>query len=410
MRIRLLGFLKSRAYIHGGDIERAEGTASRQARRVSSAAPGPVLLASHAHAIAQIDMPFRHGQHRNHPDTNQQDTTTDHHGALSGIYQAAQTLGSVGAPTGNLRLATSGTTSAGTDDLYFSTGSESVSGGENRSYSMASGYQAPGGPNTAPPASAPPHHPSHFETPKRMQSYGRQPEELHITPSDRAVGDMHRAQSQYQSSPAYGGNAAPAITLEQSTPHQFEFSSQQVANIPGVLQPGPLGRPGPSSSNTAPSSIPTLPQISTQQPATPSRSATLSQTHSYSRSSPAGFEQQTYKPFTNNPENSKYATPGTSNYPPQTPQSSAYSPLGLADIRPRTNTGLSDGPTSPGLYPLNGELQIPTNSSYVAPWSIYALDWCKWPAQPNSTSAGKIAMGSYLEDSHNFVSVNINSR
>ena len=352
-------------------------------------------------------MPFRLSHQQNAPKSGHPDTASKLHGALSGIYQAAQTLGSIGAPAGNLRQATSGTTSAGTDDLYFSTDPASPNGGGTPTPSMSTGFPGPSDSSTSAPASAVPKHPSHFETPRTMQSYGRQPEELHIPSSNNGMNNMQPGQHQYQNPPAYGGDGAPAINLQQSTPQRSEFSNHQVANnVPGALQPGPMGRPGPLSANTAPSSIPTLPQISTQQPTTPSRSATLNHTHSYSRSSPAGFEQQKYKPFNNNtPENSKYASPGTSNYVPQTPQTSSYSPLGLADIRPRADTGLSDGPTSPGIYPQNGELQIPTNSSYIAPWAMYALDWCKWPSQQSGTSAGKIAIGSYLEDSHNFVSM-----
>jgi WD repeat-containing protein 68 len=39
----------------------------------------------------------------------------------------------------------------------------------------------------------------------------------------------------------------------------------------------------------------------------------------------------------------------------------------------------------------------------MAPWALYAFDWCKWAPQGNS--AGKLAIGSYLEDGHNYVSV-----
>jgi WD repeat-containing protein 68 len=45
---------------------------------------------------------------------------------------------------------------------------------------------------------------------------------------------------------------------------------------------------------------------------------------------------------------------------------------------------------------------VPTNSNYLAPWPVFAFDWCKYPV-PHGNSAGKIAVGSYLEDPHNFV-------
>ena len=52
-------------------------------------------------------------------------------------------------------------------------------------------------------------------------------------------------------------------------------------SLPGALQPG---RPAAVSSNTAPSSVPTLPPISTSQPqqfSSPSRSSTANHSHSY---------------------------------------------------------------------------------------------------------------------------------
>lgn len=56
-----------------------------------------------------------------------------------------------------------------------------------------------------------------------------------------------------------------------------------------------------------------------------------------------------------------------------------------------------------GSVPINGDMQFPTNSNYVAPWPIYAADWCKWPMSSGGSFAGKVAMGSYLEDGHNYV-------
>ena len=41
-------------------------------------------------------------------------------------------------------------------------------------------------------------------------------------------------------------------------------------------------------------------------------------------------------------------------------------------------------------------------SNYMAQWPMYAFDWCKW--RPQGNGAGKLAIGSYLEDGHNYVS------
>jgi DDB1- and CUL4-associated factor 7 len=136
------------------------------------------------------------------------------------------------------------------------------------------------------------------------------------------------------------------------------------------------------------------------------RPSNLNHSHSYSRSSPGAMEQQKYKPFSNTPEQNKYAA-ASNNYAPQTPQGPpSYSPLGLADIRPRADTTLSDSiPFSPAAGQDTDIMQYPTSSNYVAQWPIYAVDWCKWPPRTNAGAAGKVAIGSYLEDGHNYIQV-----
>ncbi|KAI4139421.1 MAG: hypothetical protein L6R39_006290, partial [Caloplaca ligustica] len=249
------------------------------------------------------------------------------------------------------------------------------------------------------------HHP---ETPRRAQLYARQPEELHIpsesagtNPTMQAHAPRHHSYHASQDSSA--NQLAPGISIHQATPHGSQHTA---ASNTGIL-PGAL-RPGASSANTAPGTIPTLPQISTQtqQYANSSRSSTASHTHSYSRSSPAGFDPQRYLPYVNTPESTKFpATPINKYGSSHTPHgSSAYSPLGLADIRP--DSGMVDGPMSANPYASDIN-SAPTNSNYVAPWPVYAFDWCKWPVQPQSSgeAAGKMAIGSYVEDGHNFIQI-----
>jgi len=340
----------------------------------------------------------------------------------SGIYHAAQTLGSVGAPAGNLRVATSGTTAAGTDSFFSPSGNApGLNTGGQTAPPMISGLPGPGAPNPASgPVSALSSSSQHFETPRRAQTFERQPEELHI-PSNAAMGQhgsrempLHAQQHLQHSSQDYYAGGAPGISLQQATPQGPHYPQSTLGpTLPGALQAGNAGRPGPLSANTAPSTVPTIPQISTQsqQYATPARSATITHSHSYSRSSPSGHDQQKYIPFSNTPENPKYASLPNHKYTSsQTPQGlTSYSPLGLADIRPRADSGLSDGPTSANPYSYDGASPTPTNSNYLAPWAIYAFDWCKWPVQQyhGGNSAGRIAVGSYLEDGHNFVSASL---
>ncbi|EFX05704.1 WD repeat protein [Grosmannia clavigera kw1407] len=66
---------------------------------------------------------------------------------------------------------------------------------------------------------------------------------------------------------------------------------------------------------------------------------------------------------------------------------------------PSRLTTLSDGFSS-GYDPANSQ---PGTSNYMTPWAMYAFDWCRWPSSGNG--AGKLAIGSYLEDGHNFIQI-----
>ncbi len=341
-------------------------------------------------------------------------------GAASVLYQAAHTLGSVGAPAGNLRGATSGTTTAGTDTLYPSSGNApGLSSGGQTAPPAISGLPGPGTSNPTPASmSTLPSSSQQLDARRRAQTFERQPEELHI-PSNVAMSQHgsrelpHTQQQQlHTSSQDYFAGGPPGISLQQATPQASQFIHHALGpTLPGALQAGASGRPGPLSANTAPSTVPTIPHISTQsqQYATPSRTSTQSHSHSYSRSSPPSHDQQKYVPFSNTPENSKYASPTNHKYTTsQTPQGlTSYSPLGLSDIRPRADSSLSETPAGANPYSYDGASPTPTNSNYLAPWAIYAFDWCKWPVQQyhGGNSAGKMAVGSYLEDGHNFVSI-----
>jgi len=245
-----------------------------------------------------------------------------------------------------------------------------------------------GFPSTLPSSPYPPSHP---RTSRRLKTPDSEPEKVHAAFATPAMGDLHR----YQPPPAYGGSDNLPMHPQASTP---QHAPNSAGPIPGPLQPGSMGRPGPISSNTAPGPLPTLPQISTQMQQTPQSTRSTGLNHSYSRSSPTGLEASKYKPFPNTPEGSNY-TPNPSQIP-RTPQLSSYSPLGLADIRP---PGTDLGLASPSLFPSEANVPYPTNSNHVAPWPLYALDWCKWPPRSHSGHAGKVAVGSYLEDNHNYV-------
>lgn len=250
--------------------------------------------------------------------------------------------------------------------------------------------------------------PAPFDSPRRSVVFGRQPEELHIPSTGLINPNMSRQPSShdYPATLDAGATQVPSINVHSSAQalQYGSASGNSSGTLPGALTPGGQNRPPAVSVNTAPSVLPTLPQTTPQS----SHRTSMANSHAHSRSSPAGFDQTPYKQQGAG-EGSRYPSSPGAGYPPHTPQGSKYSPLGLADIRlPGDHLGLGDALLSPGsgggLLPYNGDTQIPSNSNYVAPWPIYAVDWCKWPITGGSNSfGGKLALGSYLEDNHNFV-------
>lgn len=243
--------------------------------------------------------------------------------------------------------------------------------------------------------------PASYDSHRRSAVFSRQPEELHIPPTGLINPNLSRQSSShdYPATPD-GGARLPSINVQQSSQYGGDGNNSSTA-LPGALQPGNQNRPAAVSINTAPSVVPTMSQSSSSQT---NHRASMINSHGHSRSSPAGFDQSMYKQH-GAPDGSKYpSSPG--GFPPHTPQGSKYSPLGLSDIRPSGEHMLSEALMNPGISSMpynNGDNQVPTNSNYVAPWPIYAVDWCKWPITGNSGFGGKLAMGSYLEDSHNYV-------
>jgi DDB1- and CUL4-associated factor 7 len=317
--------------------------------------------------------------------------------AASGIFQAAQALGSIGAPTGNLRAVALGTTSVGTDSLYPSGTSMTTSnpGGQSAppiSYSMS---QSNSSSISSPPISAT-NNSQKDDPPRRPQAYSRQSDELHLS---ALPGGGQRGQI---SSRDYTASGPPRISLEQAVSDANQY--QRTGQMPGALQPGGSNRPGAVSSNTAPA-IPTIGQSLSQDAySTPARTSTHGHSHNYSRSSPSagGYDGQNYITFSTTPGGTEqYSSSINQKYTPVNQRNVSNTPLGLADIRPRADSGLSDNLPGANPYSYDGANAVPTNSNYLAPWAIYAFDWCKWPAQ--NSDAGKVAVGSYLEDGHNFV-------
>lgn len=316
------------------------------------------------------------------------------HGAGSGILHVTQSLGSFGAPTGNLSNAIAGKTTAGTDSLHSFTTSTSSSKLREPQAATQSAYtpQSPRSPAASSSARAGMNPQQQFETPRRPRQDDFHP------PSNE--GNM--ASPRNPLSPREYAQTAPRINLEQATPESSQYHAP--SQLPASLQPG---RPSAMSVNTAPAA-PNLSQSNAQdQYATPSRPSAIGLAHSYTHSSPTtafegGHGYSPFSPATPNTDQGYFAPPANAKYTPSQ-RAILNTPLGLADIRPRADSGISEGLPGANPYSYDGANATPTNSNYLAPWAIYAFDWCKWPAKNHD--AGKLAVGSYLEDGHNFVSL-----
>ncbi|CAG8971433.1 hypothetical protein HYALB_00002015 [Hymenoscyphus albidus] len=336
-----------------------------------------------------MPLPFHH-QHLT-SSTSQHNAQQSHLplGTASGVLQATQSLGSVAAPQ-------SLSQSAAPDRLYASSGnpSHSTSGGyKHTSLSTSYGHASNGSSSYTAPRSA-----NAAVTPLSSGPPRTRHADSQQTSAGAGAGSM--ASQRGALSPRDYTPAGPRIGIEQSTSEAGQYHSG-IGQLPGSLQPG---RPAPISANTAPSGPTANSNMSQEQYPTPSRSSGLGLSHNYTRSSPAGFDGQGYAPYgSTTPGVNDYTSP-TSKYTPQNAQRTvSNTPLGLADIRPRADSGQSDGPTGANPYSYDGANAVPTNSNYLAPWAIYAFDWCKWPAQ--GRDGGKVAVGSYLEDGHNFIQI-----
>ncbi|KAI0158331.1 WD40 repeat-like protein [Xylariaceae sp. FL1272] len=242
--------------------------------------------------------------------------------------------------------------------------------------------------------------PGYGNAPRRPNNaYGsQQHDELHI-PS----GGMNHAASQM---PAHMSSHMSGQPSSQPVNPPYQGSA-----VPNVLQPG---RPSAMGASTAPT-LPTMSasiQRSPSEYSSPSKPPSLSMSHAYSRSSPAASYDPSaanYAPYTPTtpggsvgPSQSQYMSPQDPKYAaPGSQRNISNTPLGLADIRPRADSSLSD--SHPGTMGYDLANSQPSTSNYLAPWTLYAFDWCKWA--PQGKGAGKVAIGSYLEDGHNFIQI-----
>lgn len=261
-----------------------------------------------------------------------------------------------------------------------------------------------------------------YQPPRRTGTFSSQHDEAHTPPgiashqghpghSGHHAHQAHQGHQSQQISPRDYSTSAPHIKLDQVSPNLSQMPGYQSSgSVPNALQPGVSSRQPTIPSNAGPT-IPSMQQSEypSHHAQTPPKHGSLSLSHSYSRSSPSAHYEAGgpgYLPYTpttpgGTATSSQFMSPTEPKYAPSGSQRNiSNTPLGLADIRPRADSSLSDGlPGTPGYELASTQSRT---SNYMAPWALYAFDWCKWT--PHANSGGKLAIGSYLEDGHNFVS------
>lgn len=145
-----------------------------------------------------LAMPFNF--HHRHASSGQADLDPDQRNIItssnttanSALFQASQTLGSVGAPTNHSRNAA--LSPAGTDDLVFSSSGNSA--GLNGSHALKPRQEAV---SSTPLQLAPgSYQASHFASPQRVPTFARQAEELHMSnPGNPMDTHQNQAPGQY---------------------------------------------------------------------------------------------------------------------------------------------------------------------------------------------------------------------
>lgn len=302
----------------------------------------------------------------------------------SGLLGAAQALGSVGAPAANLH-------NSAINTLQPSPASLQRGPAQGRTHIRSiSGYETAFLPEPSVLSNAPP-----FNSTRSSVSTQVQEElQLHLGTSNKGI------EQQNHSSNILGNTRTshPQINIDRASPTRQSRSNEQ---LPGVLQSG-SGRPRPPSLER----VPTIPSVALEMsqdsygiPLRPS----ATHSHSFPASNPTGgYDGQNFSPFAaSSSDAGRLVSPSQKYLPSDSRRNVPSSPLGLADIRPRTDSTITDILPGANPYSYDGNTVQPTTSNYLAPWALYAFDWCKWPVQ--SDDAGKVAVGSYLEDGHNFV-------
>ncbi|KAF3922621.1 hypothetical protein AA313_de0209670 [Arthrobotrys entomopaga] len=207
--------------------------------------------------------------------------------------------------------------------------------------------------------------------------------------------------------PQYGEYSSP-IHIHQPGPPPPGPPMQQQQQQQQQQQPPPQGYQaypgGASRSHTTSANL--------------SRSNTLASAHPPPGEPDAnalyGDANTKYLPITHMQQSSS-----TSNLPQDPTQSSNYrkyalggGSMGQQDIA-MTGGFTLDVQSRQGPITETPPKEAPRGSHYFTQWPSYAIDWCKWPiyGSPGASGyagqngVGRIALGSYSEDGHNYISI-----
>jgi WD repeat-containing protein 68 len=202
------------------------------------------------------------------------------------------------------------------------------------------------------------------------------------SPNTQASGSRP-PQQQRQSQELYDSPVDIHSPTESSSRHSYTaYHSTNPSSNTG-------SRPQVSSSSTAPGAVPQVSQRpSMHRTNTGGNNSGYSPNSSLTTGDVGGSRKQTH------PGAVTPTYPTSSQHTTSHSHSSHLSGIGLSGLSSSSNSMREReealGATAPGKW--------------MCPYGLYAIDWCKWsPSTGGNSGYGRVAVGSYAEDSHNYV-------
>ncbi|KAJ6256866.1 hypothetical protein Dda_8736 [Drechslerella dactyloides] len=259
------------------------------------------------------------------------------------------------------------------------------------------GYGGGGYPSTSPhpaaglPSAAQPHHePMDFQ---RQNSF-RAAHENHPVPPQGPSQHSQRGGPPPQ--PQYSDYASPIHIHQQPgpPPQQPQQQQQGYQAYPGGASRSHTTSASLSRSNTLQTAHPPAGEPDANALYDAANTKYLPITHMQSSAPPSSLAQDQMQSSSYR----KYAPGGGS--------------MGQQDIA-MTGGFTLDVQSRQGLLTETPPKEMPRGSHYFTQWPSYAIDWCKWPIYGSPSASGyagqsgvgRIALGSYSEDGHNYISI-----